>query len=870
MNHLYRHLVQNHTTSSTGCRLLIATLFAVLISAISNLGVTSTAQATSTPANIAMTAEDLERINNVHYQKVYIGVYLSDISNFDLDTGRFNADMYVWARWAGTAEIPNFHFINAEIDSQKQITQENDGDWHSVRWRIQGTFRGTFPLQNFPFDQQTLHVQIGMAEHQGQLIADLASSGMNDAFSVTGWLYDPFFAADATVETFASDFGSITQAGQPLKLAVQSFKVTLKRPMFAYIIKFILPLIIVVGIAIVSFFLPVGELEARAGLIVTALLSAIAMNFALADSIPDAPYLVLADKFFIVSYIFILLALVETVIVHRWGMGGKNGTRKGIRLDRWSAIISVPFLLIGGTIMIWIALPTDKDHPIQAMGYPAALVSQNQQPPIDAQQTELRIRGKVRTLNSYNITQLYQRGLFQRGADDYRPFQARMLPAMDNQLVQLTPDGGMTVKWQLRPNMLWGDGQPVTPDDVIFTTEYLDDPNMAWIKPWGDDGVAIHFYTRQRYTLTWPNELLPASLRTIYNQPAQPDQSGEAAVDTALYKSLPPALDGPYQVQAFEPKKQVTLKRNPHYAGPRPHLDTITFIAPERGEDAVQALLDRKYHINPGFGPITESNMRAAGLVTGVRSRRLYFLQPDISQPPLDDHIVRQAVMHALNREALAAFTNNDTGEVIHNEVAHSYRSETDSDYATDVTRYTHNPQKARQLLLDAGYTLPIELTLFGISKSPDSQSVGGHIARESMHTLAEAGFKVQYQPVTSGLTALRSGTHGGLLIYSNSQGQEADPKYFWNTPDFDMEKPDRLYDETAYKTYQRYRTNLFTERKNLLSQQLQRQALEQLTIMPIMHMPMYYAHVPELQNYQPALNNLFWDIEQVYLSASE
>ena len=32
--------------------------------------------------------------------------------------------------------------------------EEADGEWRSARWRVQGTFRGTFPLHHFPFDPQ--------------------------------------------------------------------------------------------------------------------------------------------------------------------------------------------------------------------------------------------------------------------------------------------------------------------------------------------------------------------------------------------------------------------------------------------------------------------------------------------------------------------------------------------------------------------------------------------------------------------------------------------------------------------------------------------------------------------------------------------
>ena len=35
---------------------------------------------------------------------------------------------------------------------------------------------------------------------------------------------------------------------------------------------------------------------------------------------------------------------------------------------------------------------------------------------------------------------------------------------------------GKSVIWKLKPGVLWHDGQPLTPEDVIFTWEYVSDP----------------------------------------------------------------------------------------------------------------------------------------------------------------------------------------------------------------------------------------------------------------------------------------------------------------------------------------------------------------------------------------------------------
>ncbi|MBN2443409.1 MAG: hypothetical protein JXJ04_18755 [Spirochaetales bacterium] len=69
------------------------------------------------------------------------------------------------------------------MDTIEIVNREDEGSWHNVRWHVQGTFRGTFPLQKFPFDTQNLIIDIGLETGCGNLQPDLAGSGMSGSFS---------------------------------------------------------------------------------------------------------------------------------------------------------------------------------------------------------------------------------------------------------------------------------------------------------------------------------------------------------------------------------------------------------------------------------------------------------------------------------------------------------------------------------------------------------------------------------------------------------------------------------------------------------------------------------------------------------------
>ena len=85
--------------------------------------------------------------------------------------------------------------------------------------------------------------------------------------------------------------------------------------------------------------------------------------------------------------------------------------------------------------------------------------------------------------------------------DEMEPVLAATVPSLDNGKVT---DDGLSVIWQLKEDIQWSDGEPFTADDVIFTYEYLSNPDTAAItaanyqiidriSKFSDNTVQIHF-----------------------------------------------------------------------------------------------------------------------------------------------------------------------------------------------------------------------------------------------------------------------------------------------------------------------------------------------------------------------------------------
>jgi hypothetical protein len=91
------------------------------------------------------------------------------------------------------------------------------------------------------------------------------------------------------------------------------FHVGVDRNPTGIIQKIALPLIVVLILAYLVFYIPDHEIGTASGLTVTALLAAIAFQWTLNDSLPKVSYLTLIDKIFYLVYGFIFYAMVQTV-----------------------------------------------------------------------------------------------------------------------------------------------------------------------------------------------------------------------------------------------------------------------------------------------------------------------------------------------------------------------------------------------------------------------------------------------------------------------------------------------------------------------------------------------------------------------------
>ncbi len=87
-----------------------------------------------------------------------------------------------------------------------------------------------------------------------------------------------------------------------------------------FITNVVIPLFIIVGLAFVSFALPLTQLNDRLSVILTMVLTSVAFKYVVAGYLPKVSYLTLLDKYVLISFVVLGITAVQNAIVFRKSM----------------------------------------------------------------------------------------------------------------------------------------------------------------------------------------------------------------------------------------------------------------------------------------------------------------------------------------------------------------------------------------------------------------------------------------------------------------------------------------------------------------------------------------------------------------------
>ncbi|TPQ15869.1 ABC transporter substrate-binding protein [Streptomyces sporangiiformans] len=274
-----------------------------------------------------------------------------------------------------------------------------------------------------------------------------------------------------------------------------------------------------------------------------------------------------------------------------------------------------------------------------------------------------------------------------------------------------------TWKFTLREGAKWHDGQPVTADDVVFTYERVLDPKTATL--------AKNFFA------SWLKEVRKVDERSVELVLKFPFPDGVQRL--TLAKIMPKhvfakagALDdatkgkavgsGPYRQTAHHPKSNTSFEAFADYNGPRKAafrkmnwlsiVDAAPRVAKISGASAGAQLADNIPYAN--ISQLKKGGMKVEG---GAGMNHLFLLF-NTARKPFDDVRVRQALHYAIDTEKMIQAALRG-----HGKPATSFLNEGNPTYRKAKTVYDHDPDRARDLLKEAGVSgLTVKLMAVNVS----------------------------------------------------------------------------------------------------------------------------------------------------------
>ncbi len=316
----------------------------------------------------------------------------------------------------------------------------------------------------------------------------------------------------------------------------------------------------------------------------------------------------------------------------------------------------------------------------------------------------LGINQEAKGLHPYKTEDLY--------SAQYEDFQYTGMLTRDSDLKFLgnladnwkISDDQLTITVNLKKDLKWSDGEPLTADDIQWTFDQFMEPKHAY----SSRNLFVKIDSLKAASATQ----IIVKLKEVYAPIL--DRLSFRVLPKHIWSKLnwddnpeankPTVGSGPFLLVEWKRDDHATFRANPNYAHGKPHLDrviwkiypntTTLFAATKNGEVDV-ALVPADNYLEAKQA----TNLKLDEYFTAAGSWQ--YVGFNLLKPEFQDVRVRRAMTHALDRKTVITKVLNGLGLPIDTDQvpANAY-------YNKEVGKdaYNFNPTKAKQLLDDAGW----------------------------------------------------------------------------------------------------------------------------------------------------------------------
>ena len=269
-------------------------------------------------------------------------------------------------------------------------------------------------------------------------------------------------------------------------------------------------------------------------------------------------------------------------------------------------------------------------------------------------------------------------------------------------------DDGLTWTFKLRENVLWHDGEAFDADDVAYTfneivlNDELGATNANIYAP--IDRVEIVDSHTVKFLMNEPFSSLPEYL--TYYEGILPEHIFAGVEDPwslSSFNKEGPIGTGAFRFEAYQSGAFVRLVRNADYWDGEPKLREVTFQVVPDPDAQIAQMLSGNLDLISVENPTLLSRLQSVpGLAFDAQSENVYyFVILHQTDPRFQDARVRQGLLHAIDRQAIIDSVLEGYGSVATGPIAPVQQEF----YTDEVEQYPYDPDRARELLAEAGWT---------------------------------------------------------------------------------------------------------------------------------------------------------------------
>ena len=355
--------------------------------------------------------------------------------------------------------------------------------------------------------------------------------------------------------------------------------------------------------------------------------------------------------------------------------------------------------------------------------------------------------------------------------------------------VSISPNG-KTIDIRIKGDITWQDNQPLTTDDILFTIQLIQDPevNSSLASAW--KGVEAERISEREIRLTTPTtySFFENSLYALQPIPKHLFETIPAANIRLSGYNQEPIGSGPYKFDSFEKRRdgfitQITAKRNPRYFGNHVYINTVIVRFYQDERTAIKALNDGDID---GMAIVDPKDLEEISIPHQVRTfemPRYYAVFPNpFANPLLAPNSTRMALDLATDKAAITKTIFGDNATAITSPIP-PFTSE-------EQGQPTYSLEKAQAFLEENGW----HMTDSGI-RQKDGKNLEFVLTVYPTPFLEETAklLQEQWKAAGIGLTihmasasdfnrSVLQARDYELLLFGNNYGRNLDPFAFWHS----------------------------------------------------------------------------------------